>query len=143
VRTSERRGPSHATPCLGAVFQFESKSPRVKGVAFRTYSFLVSIVSTEDASLTAGSACLVALVGSPTDPKQPLLAASLHNGTIQLWNYQMGTLVERYEEHDGQFLSSSQVPKLVRGRGRGRGPGRLRRFGFRCPPPPSSRCRPC
>lgn len=37
----------------------------------------------------------------PTDPKQPLLAASLHNGTIQLWNYQMGTLVDRYDEHDG------------------------------------------
>jgi WD40 repeat protein len=35
------------------------------------------------------------------DPKQPLLAASLHNGTIQLWNYQMGTLVDRYDEHDG------------------------------------------
>jgi coatomer subunit alpha len=37
-----------------------------------------------------------------SDPKQPLLAAALHNGTIQLWNYQMGTLVERYEEHDGK-----------------------------------------
>ncbi|KAJ9099019.1 hypothetical protein QFC20_005776 [Naganishia adeliensis] len=49
--------------------KFESKSPRVKGIAFH--------------------------------PKQPLLAASLHNGTIQLWNYQMGTLVDRYDEHDG------------------------------------------
>ena len=35
------------------------------------------------------------------DPKTPLLAATLHNGTIQLWNYQMGTLVDRFEEHDG------------------------------------------
>lgn len=25
----------------------------------------------------------------------------MHNGTIQLWNYQMGTLVDRYDEHDG------------------------------------------
>ncbi|KAK6910995.1 hypothetical protein I203_105030 [Kwoniella mangroviensis CBS 8507] len=49
--------------------KFESKSPRVKGIAFH--------------------------------PKTPLLAASLHNGTIQLWNYQMGTLVDRYDEHDG------------------------------------------
>jgi len=49
--------------------KFESKSPRVKGVAFH--------------------------------PKVPLLAASLHNGTIQLWNYQMGTLVDRFDEHDG------------------------------------------
>jgi WD40 repeat protein len=37
------------------------------------------------------------------DPKTPLLAASLHNGTIQLWNYQMGTLVDRYDEHDGEL----------------------------------------
>ncbi|ORY32134.1 coatomer WD associated region-domain-containing protein [Naematelia encephala] len=49
--------------------KFESKSPRVKGIAFH--------------------------------PKTPLLAASLHNGTIQLWNYQMGTLVDRFDEHDG------------------------------------------
>ncbi|KAL7422515.1 hypothetical protein Q5752_003163 [Cryptotrichosporon argae] len=49
--------------------KFESKSPRVKGIAFH--------------------------------PKTPLLAATLHNGTIQLWNYQMGTLVDRYDEHDG------------------------------------------
>ncbi|WVQ95246.1 hypothetical protein IAU59_002341 [Kwoniella sp. CBS 9459] len=49
--------------------KFESKSPRVKGIAFH--------------------------------PRTPLLAASLHNGTIQLWNYQMGTLVDRFDEHDG------------------------------------------
>lgn len=42
------------------------------------------------------------LSGPCIDPKQPLLAASLHNGTIQLWNYQMGTLVDRYDEHDGK-----------------------------------------
>jgi len=34
-------------------------------------------------------------------PSQPLLAASLHNGNVQLWNYQMGTLVGRLDEHDG------------------------------------------
>lgn len=42
-----------------------------------------------------------------TDPKTPLLAASLHNGTIQLWNYQMGTLVDRYDEHDGELRRAS------------------------------------
>lgn len=50
--------------------QFESKSNRVKGIAFH--------------------------------PRQPLLAASLHNGNVQLWNYQMGTLVGRLDEHDGE-----------------------------------------
>ena len=52
--------------------QFESKSNRVKGIAFH--------------------------------PRQPLLAASLHNGNVQLWNYQMGTLVGRLDEHDGECM---------------------------------------
>ncbi|KAH8113922.1 coatomer subunit alpha-2 [Phellopilus nigrolimitatus] len=49
--------------------KFESKSNRVKGLAFH--------------------------------PTRPLLAASLHNGSVQLWNYRMGVLVDRFEEHDG------------------------------------------
>ncbi|EJD51205.1 coatomer subunit alpha-2 [Auricularia subglabra TFB-10046 SS5] len=49
--------------------KFESKSNRVKGLAFH--------------------------------PTRPLLASSLHNGSVQLWNYQMGTLVDRFDEHDG------------------------------------------
>nr|GAT59180.1 coatomer alpha subunit [Mycena chlorophos] len=49
--------------------KFESKSTRVKGLAFH--------------------------------PTQPLLAAALHNGSIQLWNYRMGVLVDRFEEHEG------------------------------------------
>lgn len=40
-------------------------------------------------------------------PTRPLLAASLHNGSVQLWNYQMGTLVDRFEEHDGIGLSDN------------------------------------
>lgn len=38
-------------------------------------------------------------------PTQPLLAASLHNGSVQLWNYRMGVLVDRFEEHEGTCLS--------------------------------------
>ncbi|KLO13353.1 coatomer subunit alpha-2 [Schizopora paradoxa] len=49
--------------------KFESKSNRVKGLAFH--------------------------------PTRPLLAASLHNGSVQLWNYRMGVLVDRFEEHEG------------------------------------------
>ncbi|KAE8254731.1 hypothetical protein A4X13_0g3299 [Tilletia indica] len=49
--------------------KFESKSNRVKGVAFHS--------------------------------RLPLLAASLHNGSIQLWQYQTGTIYDRLEEHDG------------------------------------------
>ncbi|KAF7308301.1 Coatomer subunit alpha [Mycena chlorophos] len=49
--------------------KFESKSTRVKGLAFH--------------------------------PTQPLLAAALDNGSIQLWMYRMGVLVDRFEEHEG------------------------------------------
>jgi len=42
-------------------------------------------------------------------PTRPLLAASLHNGSVQLWNYQMGTLVDRFEEHDGMGVLTSHV----------------------------------
>ncbi|KAG6377425.1 coatomer WD associated region-domain-containing protein [Boletus reticuloceps] len=52
--------------------KFESKSNRVKGLAFH--------------------------------PTQPLLAAALHNGSVQLWNYRMGVLVDRFEEHEGTFV---------------------------------------
>ena len=49
--------------------KFETKSNRVKGVAFH--------------------------------PRRPWIAASLHNGSVQLWDYKMGTLVESFEEHAG------------------------------------------
>jgi hypothetical protein len=35
-------------------------------------------------------------------PSQPLLVAALHNGSVQLWNYRMGVLVDRFEEHEGE-----------------------------------------
>ena len=66
--------------------KFESKSNRVKG----WYS-LTSPVS----SLT------YVLAGLAFHPTQPLLAATLHNGSVQLWNYRMGVLVDRFEEHEG------------------------------------------
>ncbi len=34
-------------------------------------------------------------------PKRPWILTSLHNGTIQLWDYRMGTLIDRFDEHDG------------------------------------------
>ncbi len=49
--------------------KFESKSNRVKGIAFH--------------------------------PKRPWILASLHNGAIQLWDYRMEVLIDRFEEHDG------------------------------------------
>jgi hypothetical protein len=40
-------------------------------------------------------------LGLAFHPTQPLLAAALHNGSVQLWNYRMGVLVDRFEEHEG------------------------------------------
>ncbi|KAI3761230.1 hypothetical protein L1987_51642 [Smallanthus sonchifolius] len=33
--------------------------------------------------------------------KRPWILASLHSGVVQLWDYRMGTLIDRFEEHDG------------------------------------------
>lgn len=44
---------------------------------------------------------IISTSGLAFHPTQPLLAASLHNGSVQLWNYRMGVLVDRFEEHEG------------------------------------------
>ena len=36
-----------------------------------------------------------------TDSERPWILVSLHSSTIQLWDYRMGTLIDRFEEHDG------------------------------------------
>ncbi|OSX72777.1 hypothetical protein BU14_0404s0004 [Porphyra umbilicalis] len=53
--------------------KFETKSNRVKGLAFH--------------------------------PQRPWVLSSLHNGAIQLWDYRMGTLIDRYDEHEGPVRS--------------------------------------
>ena len=68
--------------------KFETKSNRVKGVAFH--------------------------------PKRPWVLASLHSGVIQLWDYRMGTMIDRFDEHDGtaQFksvVSSAKSDERVSG----------------------------
>ena len=32
---------------------------------------------------------------------RPWVLTSLHNGVIQLWDYRMGTMLDRFDEHDG------------------------------------------
>ncbi|EFJ08647.1 hypothetical protein SELMODRAFT_447957 [Selaginella moellendorffii] len=34
-------------------------------------------------------------------PKRPWILASLHTGVIHLWDYRMGSLIDRFDEHDG------------------------------------------
>jgi hypothetical protein len=34
-------------------------------------------------------------------PRRPWILASLHSGVVQMWDYRMGTLLDRFDEHDG------------------------------------------
>jgi coatomer protein complex subunit alpha (xenin) len=43
-------------------------------------------------------------------PKRPWVLASLHSGVIQLWDYRMGTLIDRFDEHDG----AAALPRVAR-----------------------------
>lgn len=41
-------------------------------------------------------------------PKRPWILASLHNGSIQLWDYKMGTLIDRFDEHEGGLKNGAR-----------------------------------
>ncbi|GJN30202.1 hypothetical protein PR202_gb18491 [Eleusine coracana subsp. coracana] len=34
-------------------------------------------------------------------PRRPWILASLHSGVIQMWDYRVGTLIDRFDEHEG------------------------------------------
>lgn len=46
---------------------------------------------------------LRASAGLSFHPKRPWILTSLHNGVIQLWDYRMCTLIDKFDEHDGQW----------------------------------------
>jgi len=51
-------------------------------------------------------------------PKRPWVLASLHSGVIQLWDYRMSTMIEKFDEHDGPVRGISfhnQQPLFVSG----------------------------
>ena len=37
-------------------------------------------------------------------PKRPWILASLHSGVVQLWDYRMGTLIDRFDETTDRFV---------------------------------------
>jgi hypothetical protein len=53
------------------------------------------------------------LTGLAFHPTQPLLAAALHNGSVQLWNYRMGVLVDRFEEHEGESTVAVRMKTML------------------------------
>src|ERR1700749_4914358 len=75
--SSSSGSSSSSSKAARMLLKFESKSNRVKGLAFH--------------------------------PKRPWILASLHNGVIQLWDYRMEVLIDKFEEHDGMCVLSSPV----------------------------------
>lgn len=43
-------------------------------------------------------------------PSRPWVLASLHNGVLQLYDYRMGTLIDKFDEHDGALRAQSMPP---------------------------------
>lgn len=71
------------------------------------------------------------LLGLSFHPTRSWILASLHNGAIQLWDYRMCSLLERFDEHDGPvrgisfhtnqplFVSGGDDYKIKVGEGKG------------------------
>lgn len=38
---------------------------------------------------------------------------ALHNGAIQLWDYRVGSLVDRFEEHEGTHVDGTRRDRAV------------------------------
>ena len=58
------------------------------------------------------------IIGLSFHPKRPWILASLHNGIIQLWDYRMCTLIDKFDEHDGPVRGicfHNQQPLFVSG----------------------------
>lgn len=60
----------------------------------------------------------IAFSGLTFHPSRPWVLASLHSGVIQLWDYRMCVLIEKFDEHDGPVRGicfHSQQPLFVSG----------------------------
>lgn len=83
--SAQSTGSNSGSP-YAMLTKFESKSSRVKGLAFH--------------------------------PKRPWILTSLHSGVVQLWDYRVGTLIDKFDEHDGPVRSVDfhvQQPLFVSG----------------------------
>ena len=57
-------------------------------------------------------------IGLTFHPTRPWVLCSLHNGIIQLWDYRMCTLIDKFDEHDGPVRGvdfHKQQPLFVSG----------------------------
>lgn len=53
-----------------------------------------------------------AILGVAFHPNRPWVLSSLHNGVIQLWDYRMCTLIDRYDEHDGRKIEAHSTVSM-------------------------------
>ncbi len=73
--------------------KFETESSRVKGTCRaegRSVFFSLFVALT----LPFAGVCF--------HPSRPWFLASLHTGTVQLWDYRIGCLLDTFEEHVGK-----------------------------------------
>lgn len=92
------------TPVFGPTLKIKFESHSARSVPFAIIYLCVCVCRW----LRVDALCRVKSV--TFHPKLSLLAAALHNGTIQLWNFQMGTLVDRFEDHKGPVRGLSFHP---------------------------------
>lgn len=95
--------------------KFETKSARVKGLSFHPkrpwiltrYVFLHSLIPVLKSAVVKVWIVLI-----------EFLSFSLHSGVIQLWDYRMCALLDKFDEHDGPVRGicfHSQQPLFVSG----------------------------
>lgn len=85
------------------------------------------------ASWPAPKACSQVARGAP---RRAQVLASLHNGTIQLWDYRIGALIDKFEEHEGGPVRGvcfhKSQPLFVSGGVQGAGPPGVRLGSWSC-----------
>lgn len=82
-----------------------------QGYKYSNVTFLI-----EEILQISTYACYV--VGLVFHPNRPWVLCSLHNGIIQLWDYRMCTLIDKFDEHDGPVRGidfHKQQPLFVSG----------------------------
>jgi WD40 repeat protein len=83
------------------VFLFKGQQERCELRALRLGEYTQSFTHTHKKMLTKFETKSNRVKGLSFHSKRPWILASLHSGVVQLWDYRMGTLIDRFDEHDG------------------------------------------
>ena len=78
---------------------------RVNLIELKVRWFVRTIGSVYIYSFSEVCECVLvwSFAGLSFHPTRPWILSSLHNGAIQLWDYRMCSLMDRYDEHDGKI----------------------------------------